>query len=139
MAFSSNRGPSTAVSEINVTPLVDVMLVLLIIFMISAPLLQSGVEITLPEGSNELSSSDDYVILAIDADGKFYLNNKYLQPEVLLENVQTAVAASPDKIVYIHGDKNTTYGTVANMLDRLRAAGIERVSLVTDPSPVETQ
>ncbi len=120
-------------SEINVTPLVDVMLVLLIIFMISAPLLQSGVEIELPKGNAEMAANEDHLILVINSEGKHFLNDQYLQPEVLLDNVKNAVAASPGKTVYIRGDARIPYGVVMDMLNRLKESGIDQVSLVTEP------
>ena len=133
MGFSTNKGPSTSMSEINVTPLVDVMLVLLIIFMISAPLLQSGVEIDLPQGNLEMSVNEENLILSLDAEGKHYLNDKFLHPDVLLENVSKAVASSKSKTVYIRGDANIKYGMVVELLSRLREAGIDQVSLITEP------
>lgn len=132
MAFSTNKGPSSSLSEINVTPLVDVMLVLLIIFMISAPLMQSGVTLELPVGNEELAAREDNLVLSIDAAGKHYLNDKYLQPEVLLDNVRKARAASKDKTIYIRGDKGIPYGTVMALVSQLKEAGIQEVSLVTE-------
>jgi biopolymer transport protein TolR len=120
-------------SEINVTPLVDVMLVLLIVFMISAPLLQSGVEVDLPVGNFENEVNEDNLILSIDAKGKHYLNDTYLQPEIIIEKVKNAVAASKHKTVYIRGDKSLRYGQIMEFLEYLRQGGIERVSLVMEP------
>ena len=133
MGFSTGKGPSQNLSEINVTPLVDVMLVLLIVFMISAPLLQSGVEVDLPEGNFENEVNEDNLILSIDALGKHYLNDTYLQPEIIIEKVKNAVALSKNKTVYIRGDKSLKYGVVMEFLEFLRQGGIERVSLVMEP------
>jgi len=134
MAFSSNqKGPSASLSEINVTPLVDVMLVLLIIFMISAPLLQSGVELDLPVGNLEMAANEDNLVLSIDGEGKHYLNEDYLQPEILLDKLRQATAASPDKTIYVRGDKSLPYGVVLELISELREAGIQQVSLVTEP------
>ena len=132
MAFSTNQGPSSSLSEINVTPLVDVMLVLLIIFMISAPLMQSGVTLELPIGNEEMKQRDDFILLSINAEGKHYLNDDYLQPEVILEKIKAKIAVSPNKTVYLRGDRSLTYGTVMNLVDELKAAGIEEISLITE-------
>jgi len=133
MSFSTGREPSSNMSEINVTPLVDVMLVLLIVFMISAPLLQSGVDVDLPVGNFETEINENNLILSIDAVGKHYLNEEYLQPAIIIEKVKNAVAASKDKTVYLRGDKSLRYGQVMEFLEFLRKGGIERVSLVMEP------
>jgi len=133
MGFSAGKGPSQNLSEINVTPLVDVMLVLLIVFMISAPLLQSGVDVDLPVGNFESEMNEDNIVLSIDATGKHYLNDTYLQPEIIIDKVKVAVAASSTKTVYIRGDKSLRYGQVMEFLEFLRRGGIERVSLVMEP------
>ena len=134
MAFSMNGdGPSSSLSEINVTPLVDVMLVLLIIFMISAPLMQSGVTLELPEGNENMQQQEDAVVLSIDAEGRHHLGDTYLQPDIVMEKVRAALAASPDKVVFLRGDQSLSYGTVMDLLNRLKEAGIQEVSLVTEP------
>jgi biopolymer transport protein TolR len=138
MGFSSNnKGPSSAVSEINVTPLVDVMLVLLIIFMISAPLMQSGVSVELPKGNNEMEVDEDHLILSLDSEGKAYLEGQFLQPELLIEKVKAGVAAIPDRTVYIEADRRLPYGTVMEMLSELRESGVTQVSLITESVEVE--
>ncbi len=135
MGFSTGQGPNRTMNEINVTPLVDVMLVLLIIFMISAPLLQSGVSLELPQGNLEMAANEDHLVLSLDAEGKHYLNDDYLQPEIVIEKVKTAVAASPAKTVYVRGDANLRYGAVVELMSQLREAGVSQVSLVTEPVP----
>lgn len=138
MGFSANnKGPSSAVSEINVTPLVDVMLVLLIIFMISAPLLQSGVSVELPKGNNEMEADESHLILSLDSEGKAYLEGQYLQPELLIEKVKAGVAAMPNRTVYIEADRRLPYGTVMEMLSELRESGVTKVSLITESVEVE--
>ena len=134
MSFSSQqRGPSSSLSEINVTPLVDVMLVLLIVFMISAPLLQSGIELDLPKGNVDMAAKENSLIVSINAEGKHFLNDQYLQPEVLLDNVRKAIAGAADKTVYIRADASVQYGSVVNLMTRLNEAGIGEFSLVTEP------
>lgn len=133
MAFSSgSRGPSSSLAEINVTPLVDVMLVLLIVFMISAPLMQSGVAIQLPKGNNELKADENHLILSLDEEGKSFLQGQFLQPELVIEKVRAA-ALGANKTVYLEADGRLPYGKVAEMLSTLREAGIVQVSLITEP------
>ncbi len=134
MGFAVNqKGPSSSLSEINVTPLVDVMLVLLIIFMISAPLMQSGVSLELPAGNEQLAQNENFIVLSLTADGKHYLNDEYLQPEIIIEKVRAQIAISADKTVYLRGDQRLTYGRVMALLNELKEAGIGEVSLVTEP------
>jgi len=134
MAFSpGSRGPSSSLAEINVTPLVDVMLVLLIIFMISAPLMQSGVPLELPKGNNDLKADENHLILSLDSEGKAYLQGKFLQPELVVEKVKAA-ALGAQKTVYLEADGRLNYGAVAEMLSLLRESGVVQVSIITDPT-----
>lgn len=133
MSFSSNRGPSSSLAEINVTPLVDVMLVLLIIFMISAPLMQSGVTLDLPVGNEELAARENSLILSVSADGKHYLNDEYLQPKLIIDEVKKAVALSSDKTVYLRGDQSIRYGIIMKLVSQLKKNGVTEISLVTEP------
>lgn len=134
MAFSSgSKGPSSSMAEINVTPLVDVMLVLLIIFMISAPLMQSGVTLQLPKGNNDLQADENHLILSLDRDGKTYLQGKYTQPELILDKLKVETLTS-QKTVFLEADAQIPYGKVAEMLSSLREAGILQVSLITEPT-----
>ncbi|MCB9397148.1 MAG: ExbD/TolR family protein [Acidobacteria bacterium] len=133
MGFSTGGGPNRTMSEINVTPFVDVMLVLLIVFMISAPLMQSGVDLDLPEANLEMKQNPESLVLSIDSQGKHYLNNDYYQVPVLLEKVREALAKTEDKTVYIRGDKNIPYGTVIGLIAQLKESGIDQVSLITLP------
>jgi biopolymer transport protein ExbD len=120
-------------AEINVTPLVDVMLVLLIIFMISAPLMQSGVTLQLPKGNNDLQADENHLILSLDRDGKTYLQGKYTQPELILDKLKVETLTS-QKTVFLEADAQIPYGKVAEMLSSLREAGILQVSLITEPT-----
>ncbi len=133
MGFSTGQGPPQSLTEINVTPFVDVMLVLLIVFMISAPLLQTGIDIDLPQGNVEMQQSDNALVVSIDGKGKHYLNETYLQPEILMENVKKARAASSNKVVYVRADKSLPYGSVIELISQMREAGIQEVSLITLP------
>lgn len=128
-----------AVAEINVVPYIDVMLVLLIIFMITAPLLQQGVEIDLPQASANPLPSDqkEPVILTVSKTGEYYLNvgeqvNEPISEEVLVHRVAAVVKYQPDTPVLVRGDKDVDYGSVTHAMVLLQSAGVEKVGLMTD-------
>ena len=122
-------------SDINVTPLVDVMLVLLIIMMIVAPLLQQGVSLTLPQAANtaEKPETQDQTVLAITARKEFYVNSQQVAPDRLAQRVAEVLETKAQKIVIIKADVDAAYGDVMEAMDSLRAAGIEDMGLITDP------
>ena len=135
MGASTSKGKRNRVmSEINVTPLVDIMLVLLIIFMVTAPLMQQGLEIDLPETANSgVQTSDEPFVLSITRDGQISAG----KAPILMRDLRTKLAAifadRKDKRIYIQADKKTDYGTVAEVLAETRAAGIFNIGLVTLP------
>ncbi len=123
-------------SEINVTPLVDVMLVLLIIMMIVAPLLQQGVSLTLPKATNtaEKPETQDQTVLSIDARKRFYLNSVEVQGGDLQRRISDLLEEkSGDRIVIIKAVVDVEYSAVMEAMDELRAGGIEDMGLITDP------
>jgi biopolymer transport protein ExbD len=122
-------------SDINVTPLVDVMLVLLIIMMIVAPMLQQGVNVRLPVASNtvEKPETQGQTVIAIGANRSMYLDAKPVLEQDLATRVTEALENKTEKIVLIKADEEVDYGAVMAAMDQLRAAGIEDVGLVTDP------
>ena len=122
-------------SDINVTPLVDVMLVLLIIMMLVAPMLQKGVDVRLPQAANTVDKPEtqDQTILSITADRRFYVNSVQVADTELLNRVQSAVdQAGGDRIVLIKGDEDAPYSSIMQVMDELRRGGIEDVGLVVD-------
>jgi biopolymer transport protein TolR len=121
-------------SEINITPMADVMLVLLIIVMLIAPLLQKGVDVTLPEAANtsDKPESDVQTVLAVTADGRFYVDQIESAERDLLTAVQTALERKFEKIVLIKADQDAQYSNVMSVLDRLQRAGIEDIGLITE-------
>ncbi|MDG2040575.1 MAG: biopolymer transporter ExbD [Ilumatobacter sp.] len=121
-------------SEINITPLADVMLVLLIIVMLIAPLLQQGVELTLPEAANteDKPESDEQTTLAVTADGRFFVDNIESSESEMLNNVQAALERKLERIVLIKADQDAQYSSVMAVLDRLQRAGIENIGLITE-------
>ena len=122
-------------SDINVTPLVDVMLVLLIIMMIVAPLLQQGVSVKLPVATNTTEKPDtqEQTVLAIDSNKRLYLNAVPVQKDDLQRRVTEILESKKDRIVIIKADEDVEYSAVMDAMDALRAAGIEDMGLITDP------
>jgi biopolymer transport protein ExbD len=122
-------------SDINVTPLCDVMLVLLIIMMIVAPLLQQGVSVKLPTASNTVDKPEtqDQTVIAIAANKSMYLNAKPVQEGELATKINELLESKKEKIVLIKADEDVEYGAVMAAMDQLRQAGIEDIGLVTDP------
>ena len=122
-------------ADINVTPLVDVMLVLLIIMMLIAPMLQQGVQLTLPKADNtqDKPETQDQTVLHIDAQGRFYVNSLEVPSGDVVARIQTALEDKTEKIVYIKGDHNASYGWIMKVMDDLREVQIENVGLITDP------
>jgi len=121
-------------SEINVTPLVDVMLVLLIIMMLVAPLLQQGVSVKLPEAENTVDKPEvsDQTVIAIAANKDVYLNAKPINPQELATKLTEILENKTEKIVLIKADSDVDYGSVMSTMDQLRQAGIENVGLITE-------
>jgi biopolymer transport protein TolR len=123
-------------SEINVTPMVDVMLVLLIIFMVSAPLLTVGVPIDLPQTqASSLDQADkEPLAISVNTDGKVYLQNTEIKLDELVPKLQAISQArgGSDERIYVRGDKTVDYGTVMKVMGRLSAAGFRKVALVTE-------
>jgi biopolymer transport protein TolR len=123
-------------SEINVTPMVDVMLVLLIIFMVSAPLLTVGVPIDLPQTkASSLDQADkEPLAISVNTDGKVFLQNTEIELEELVPKLKAVTEArgGNEERIYVRGDKTVNYGTVMKVMGRLSAAGFHRVALVTE-------
>jgi len=121
-------------SDINVTPLVDVMLVLLIIMMIVAPLLQQGVPVTLPKATNttEKPETQDQTVLAIDAQKRLYVNAREVPANDLRRRIEEVLEEKKERIVIIKADVDVEYGAVMAAMDELRASGIEDMGLITD-------
>ena len=129
------RQRAAVMAEINVTPMVDVMLVLLIIFMVSAPLLTVGVPIDLPQTqAKSLDQDKEPLTLSINDKGKVYLQNEEIELDKLVPKLDAVAQArgGKDARVYVRGDKNVSYGSMMSVMGRLSAAGFHRVALVTE-------
>ena len=134
----AGRRRRAPMSEINVTPFVDVMLVLLVIFMITAPLLTVGVEVDLPEtGSSPLGGDDEPLAIAIARDGTTYLQGSEVAADELIPKLRAITERRPDLRIFIRGDREIAYGRVMEVMGALNGAGFNNVALVTSPRPPE--
>ncbi|ATB42534.1 protein TolR [Cystobacter fuscus] len=136
MGSNSNKGSGrVTMSEINVTPMVDVMLVLLIIFMVTAPLIQQGVKVNLPEArAAAVEASDKKLVLSIDAQRRVYLGEAEVLMAELEKKLATNAKAQADKELYLHADRDVPYGVVVDVMAAAQRAGITNVGMITDPS-----
>jgi len=137
MGMGSGGGRGEVTSDINVTPMADVMLVLLIIFMVVTPMLQKGVSVELAKTKNPVdmkeADRDDAVLVAITRDGKFYLGqNKVNDPVELAAKVNDLLATRLDKTVFVKSDLRAKYGDVVSVVDNIRNAGVDKVGLLTE-------
>jgi biopolymer transport protein TolR len=132
MAMSGGGARGALNAEINVTPLVDVMLVLLIIMMLIAPLLQQAV--TMPEAGNtgEKPDTQDQTVVAITSRGEFYVNALPVTADNLVPQVQRVLEDKKEKIVYLKGDKDAKYSAIMDVMDAFRKAQIENIALITE-------
>jgi biopolymer transport protein TolR len=129
----SRRRTSHVMSEINVTPMVDVMLVLLIIFMVSAPLLTVGVAIDLPQTqAKSLDQDREPLTVTVNDKGQVYLQNTDIKLDELIPKLQAITKNGGDERIYVRGDRKVDYGTVMRVMGRLSAAGYRRVALITE-------
>ena len=121
-------------SEINITPLADVMLVLLIIVMLIAPLLQAGVTLTLPEAANtgNKADNDNNTIIAVTSDGRYFVDNVQTTQQDLLNSINSALDRKLERILLVKADVNAQYSSVMELMDRLQRAGIENIALITE-------
>jgi biopolymer transport protein TolR len=122
------------IAQINITPLVDVMLVLLVIFMVTAPILQQGVNVSLPKAAaGPLSSQNDQLVVAVTSDGRVQLNDALLTVEELGQQLGALIQQQPDRAVRLRADKAVPYGRVAEVIAAVRSAGVQKIGMVTEP------
>mgnify|MGYP000946930784 CR=1 FL=1 len=135
MSFSVGGGRK-GLSEINVTPLVDVMLVLLIIFMVTAPMMQQGVKVDLPDArAKPIEASDERkLVLSATADRRIFIGDAEVQLEELEEKLRANPKAQADKEIYLHADRNLPYGFVMELMAAVQRAGIPAMGMITDPT-----
>jgi biopolymer transport protein TolR len=139
MAF--NVGPSegerrmgSSLAEINIIPLVDVVLVLLLIFMLTAPMMYRGIDVNLPRAAAKPTAVEERMVLTLTKERALYLNDKRIVPGGLDAQLRTAFQGRKDKTLYLKADAALSYGAVIETMDRVRRAGIERLGMVTEPT-----
>jgi biopolymer transport protein TolR len=136
MAFSMNTSKKTAMSEINVTPLVDVMLVLLIIFMVTAPMMQEGVSVQLPQAKGtalEKEQNQGDMVIAVSGPGNIFVNEVPVKEDQLQSRVLEAAKDGAVKDFFLRADKNVPYGTVVRIMALLKEAGVANLGMITTP------
>ena len=132
MQFDSNS--DQLMSDINVTPLVDVMLVLLIIFMVAAPMMVQGVDVDLPKATSKaLKGNEDRLIISIDNDSKVFINEQVVSVEFLTQKLGAILENFDKKNVYLRADKKVSYGIVVNVISKIKKAGIDSLGMITLP------
>jgi biopolymer transport protein TolR len=133
MAFTSRSGGSvrtqTALAEINITPLVDVVLVLLLIFMLTAPVLQSGVEVAIPKTRSVNQLTEERQVITIDKEQNVFLQDKPIN----VNELSTRLKTGQNKIVYVRADERVPFGAFASVMDAIKQAGVTNISIVTQP------
>ena len=136
MAMGGGGGRGQVSSDINVTPMADVMLVLLIIFMVITPMLQKGVSVDMAKTNNpsEMTEADkeDSILIAVSRDGRYYLNQDKVNIDDLTAKVSDLVSNRLDKMIFVKGDYRAKYGDVVKVVDNLRAAGVDKIGLLTE-------
>ncbi|MBI3894460.1 MAG: biopolymer transporter ExbD [Acidobacteria bacterium] len=134
MAFTNTEGKTqTSLSDINVTPFVDVLLVLLVIFMLTAPILQSGIELDVPQTRTVREISQEKLVVSIDRGQRLYLGNDPVNIHALGSLLREKKGQLSGESIFLRADQSVPFGTVAMVVDELRQAGIEQISMVTEP------
>jgi biopolymer transport protein TolR len=134
MAFTNARGRTqTSLADINVTPLVDVVLVLLIIFMVTAPILQSGIEVAIPHTKTVKEITEERLVITIDRQQRVFLNNEPVNINQIGAQLQQKIRDPEGQSVFVRADENVPFGAFASVMDAVKQSGITNVSIVTQP------
>jgi len=137
MAFTAKNGRTeTSLSEINITPFVDVVLVLLIIFMVTAPVLQSGIEVNVPKTKVVKQISEERLVISITKGQEVYLNNDHVKLDELGTMLRQKIRDPRGQAVYVRADQDVAFGAFATVMSTVKTAGITNVSIVTEPIQV---
>lgn len=133
---ASHRRRRQRISEINVTPMVDVMLVLLIIFMVTAPMLTAGVTVDLPESSaHPLPGTDEPLTISISGDGRIYLQDTQLDLRQMVSKLKAITKEKMDTRIFVRGDRRVDYGRIMQVMGAMNEAGFSKVALITEQAP----
>ncbi len=134
MAFTTANGRTgSSLAEINITPLVDVVLVLLVIFMITAPVLQSGIEVSVPKTRTVREITEQRVVLTIDREGGIFLGDNPINIHDIPQKLRQPGADPSKQVIYLRADQRVTFGIFASVMDAVKQAGITNISIVTQP------
>ncbi len=134
MAFTNAQGRTqTSLSDINITPLVDVVLVLLIIFMVTAPVLQSGIEVAVPKTRTVKEITEERVVISINKDQKVFFGNEPVNVHDIPAKLREKIVDPRGQAIFIRADENVPFGSFATVMDYVKQSGIEHVSIVTQP------
>ncbi len=134
MAFTNNKGRTqSSLSEINVTPFVDVVLVLLVMFMVTAPVLQSGIEVEVPKTKTVKEISEERLVITIDKDQRVFLGNDPININEIADRLHQKIRDPQGQSVFIRSDENVPFGAFATVMDAVKQTGITNVSIVTQP------
>jgi biopolymer transport protein TolR len=134
LAFTTSNGQTrTSLAEINITPLVDVVLVLLVIFMITAPVLQSGIEVAVPKTKTVKEITEQRMVLTIDRDAQVFLGDKIVNLHELPQILRQSISDPTKRVIYLRADERVTFGNFAALMDAVKQAGITNISIVTQP------
>jgi len=134
MAFTNSNGRTqTGLADINITPLVDVVLVLLIIFMITAPVLQSGIEVNVPHTRTVKEITEERLVISIDKDQRVFLGNDPVNINEIADKLHQKIRDPQNQYIYVRADENVPFGAFATVMDAVKSSGITNVSIVTQP------
>jgi biopolymer transport protein ExbD len=128
----AKRGVGTVLSEINVTPLVDVMLVLLVIFMITTPMMQSGIGVSLPQAETDTAPAEEGVKVTVTPDRNIYIGSSVININLLERRLRESFAGKPKKVVFLSADQSLSFGFVIEVMDIIKKSGVEVVGLMTE-------
>ncbi len=133
MAFGANGRTGSSLSEINVTPFVDIVLVLLIIFMLTAPIIQSGIDVAVPKTKTVKQISEERLVVTIDRTQRVYLDNEPVNINEIGAKIHQKIRDPEGQAIYVRADENVPFGAFAAVMDAIKTSGISNVSIVTQP------